>query len=278
MSQIHSRFLTCADRTIHFLEAGDPERDTVVIWHGVTGSCRDHVDLVRNLATDYHVICPDSIGCGLSDWVRDPDTDPGLTAYAAHARALLDQLGITSVRWIGASKGGGLGLILADIMDECPISHLVLNDVGPGFPERLRQAAAKNILHPPQFKTFPAFADHLRALLSKGGLRLDEDHWQALTRHWCRRTDTGQFTFQNDPALAHQFTQQRQDFDLWSHYDRITAKTLLIRAEQSLIPEEDLIEMRARGPRCQVQSRPGGHISLMTDPAEQTVIRAFLKS
>ncbi|MBL4894950.1 MAG: alpha/beta hydrolase [Emcibacter sp.] len=270
-----SRFLTCQGRNIHFLEWGNPARDTVIIWHGVTGTCRDHEELAARLSEDYHVICPDSIGCGLSDWTHDKKQDPGLTAYAAMARDLVRQLGLTSVRWIGASKGGGLGIVLGAIMTECPITHLVLDDVGPGFPDWLRQAAMKNIANPPHFESFPEFEAYLRDMLSRGGLVLDDKRWRHLAETWCRQGDDGKFTFQNDPALANQFSLHGQDFDLWHHYDQITAPTLLIRAKKSIVPDHEVEMMRNRGPKCTVHNREGGHVNLLHKKDLQDVIIGF---
>ena len=273
-----SRFLKCQGRNIHFLEWGDPDHDTVIIWHGVTGTCWDHEELAARLSKTYHVICPDSICCGLSDWAHDKKNDPGLTTYAAIARDLIQQLGLPSVRWIGASKGGGLGIVLGDIMTECSISHLILDDVGPGFPEWLRQAAMKNIASPPLFDSFIKFESYLKNTLSRGGLVLDEKRWRHLAETWCRQTDEGKFTYQNDPALANQFSLHGQDFDIWHHYDVITAKTMLIRANKSIVPDHEMEMMRTRGPKCAVHNRDGGHISLLHENDLQDVIISFLKS
>lgn len=248
----------------------------MIIWHGVTGTCRDHEELAARLSHSYYVICPDSIGCGLSDWTRDKKNDPGLAAYAAIARDLLRQLGITSVRWIGASKGGGLGIVLGDIMTECPLSHLVLDDVGPGFPDWLRQAAMKNIADPPTFDSFIEFETYLKNTLSRGGLLLDDKRWRRLAENWCRQTDDGHFTYQNDPALANQFSLHGQDFNIWHHYDQITAKTLLLRGKKSIVPDHEVDMMRIRGPKCTVQPRPGGHINLLHEKSLQDVIIRFL--
>ncbi len=242
------------------------------------GTCRDHEELAARLSHTYHVICPDSICCGLSDWAHDKKKDPGLATYAAIARDLLCQLGLTSVRWIGASKGGGLGILLGSIMSECQISHLILDDVGPGFPEWLRQAAMKNIASPPHFDSFTKFETYLKDVLSKGGLKLDDKRWRRLAETWCRQTDDGQFTYQNDPALANQFSLHGQDFDIWNHYDQITAKTLLIRGEKSIVADHEVDMMRKRGPKCTVHNRDGGHVDLLHDKCLQGVIINFLNS
>lgn len=224
------------------------------------------------------MICPDSICCGLSDWAHDKKNDPGLTAYAAIARDLLRQLGLTSVRWIGSSKGGGLGIVLGAVMTECPISHLVLNDVGPGFPEWLRQATMKNIARPAHFDSFLKFESRLKDALSRGGLVLDDKRWHHLAKTWCRQTDSGQFTYQNDPALANQFSLHRQDFDIWHHYNAIRARTLLVRARKSIVSDQEVDMMRTRGPKCLVHNRDGGHISLLHEKDLQDVIAGFLES
>tara|TARA_R110002096_G_scaffold320929_15_gene515032 strand:+ start:5351 stop:6232 length:882 start_codon:yes stop_codon:yes gene_type:complete len=273
-----SRFLKCAGRNIHFLEGGNPDHDAIVIWHGVTGTCRDHVELADRLSEKYHVICPDAIGCGLSDWIRDKNTEPGLTFYSEVARDLLKQLNIKKCGWIGSSKGGGLGIILANIMTECPITHLVINDVGPGLPEWMRTAAMKNIASPPRFDSYLQFEENLRQTLSRGKLNLPDHKWRHLALTWSRRTDDGRITFHNDPALAFQFTHHPHDFNLWDHYDQISIPTLFIRGEYSLVDDQEADAMRTRGPKCTIFNRPGGHISLMDDVTEQDVILDFIKT
>jgi len=273
-----SRFLNCAGRNIHFLEGGNPDHDSVVIWHGVTGTCRDHVELAERLAENYHVICPDAIGCGLSDWIENRTIEPGLTFYSEVARDLLRQLNIAGCRWIGSSKGGGLGIILADIMPECPISHLVINDVGPGLPDWMRAAAMKNIASPPRFDSFPQFEENLRQTLSRGKLKLPDAKWRHLALTWSRRTDDGGITFHNDPALAYQFAHHPQDFNLWPHYDQLDIPTLFIRGEYSMVDDVETNAMQSRGPKCKIYNRPGGHISLMDNEEEQNIILDFIET
>ncbi|MCF8475327.1 MAG: alpha/beta hydrolase [Emcibacter sp.] len=276
MHNFKSKFLKCAGRNIHFLEGGSPDNDCVIIWHGVTGTCRDHVELSRRLSQYYHVICPDSIGCGLSDWIVDKNKDPSLIFYSEIARDLLRQLNIKECRWIGASKGGGLGIVLTNIMTECSITHLVINDIGPTLPDWMRTAAMKNIGCPPHFDSYQSFEENLRYTLSRGKLHLTDEKWQHLALTWSRRMDNGGVTFHNDPALAFQFSHHPEDFDLWHYYDNIKIPTLLIRGEYSIVDDFEAQEMQLRGPKCQIYQRPGGHISLMDDPKEQNMIMNFI--
>lgn len=277
MSLSRSRFFTCQNRNIHLLEWGDPRREKVVIWHGVTGTCHDHEILAERLSQEYHVICPDALGCGLSDWVQDKSQDPSLSFAADIAQDLMRQLEATSVRWIGSSKGGSLGMILAAEMQECPITHLILNDVGPTLPERFRQAVKAKLENPPRFDHFLAFENHLRDFLSKTGLTLTEQQWRQLAVHWSRRNENGSFTFHNDPAIANQFSDHPEDFDLWHYFERITCKTLLIRGQHSIVLAEDAERMQRQGTDCTLYPRQGGHVTLLDSEEEQSVIIDFLQ-
>lgn len=275
-----SRFLRCAGRRIHVLEGGPRSGDrAVVLWHGVTGTCEDHRRFAECLVgLGYRVLCPDSPLCGLSDWAQDPAREASLGFYAEVAASLLQQLGVARASWIGASKGGALGIVLAGSeATAVAIDHLVLNDVGPGLPERFRGGLARMLAEPPVFDGFEGFAAHVRAFLEKGGLtQPDEAGWQRIAHAWMRRRDDGRFTFHHDPALAAQFAHHPGDFDLWAHYDRIRAPTLLLRGQRSIVPPEEAAAMASRGPCARVLDRPGGHISLLEDAEEQRVILDFI--
>ena len=53
------------------------------------------------------------MGRGLSAWDRDPEREYTLELYCEQAVDLLDRLGFDTVRWIGSSMGGALGILLA---------------------------------------------------------------------------------------------------------------------------------------------------------------------
>ncbi len=275
-----SRYLRCAGRLLHFLDSGTrgAGQRTVVLWHGVFGTCEDHRLFAHRLATlGYRVICPDAPLCGLSDWAADPAREASLGFYAEAATDLLRQLGIRRTSWIGTSKGGALGIMLAGAAPTgLSIDHLVLNDVGPGLPERFRAGLARMLAEPPVFDDFGGFLTHVRCFLEKGGLAQPEAGWERIARAWMRRTDDGRFTLHHDPALAAQFEHSAEDFDLWARFDRIRAPTLLLRGQNSIVPPDEAAAMAARGPQACVVDRPGGHISLLEDPAEQQLILDFI--
>ena len=103
----------------------------VVAWHGLARTGRDMDDIAAHLAQRWRVICPDTIGRGLSQWSPLPDDEYQLAFYAAQAASLLDQLGIAQCRWLGAAMGGAIGLHATHDALRGRISRLVMNGHHP---------------------------------------------------------------------------------------------------------------------------------------------------
>jgi alpha-beta hydrolase superfamily lysophospholipase len=64
-------------------------------------------------ARGWRVVCPDTIGRGLSQWAGAPEHEYRLAFYARLARELLVQLDIARCHWVGTSMGGALGTVAA---------------------------------------------------------------------------------------------------------------------------------------------------------------------
>ena len=59
--------------TMRWTEWGEPDNPRVLLCvHGLTRVGRDFDRLARELAPHYRVVCPDVVGRGRSDWLRDP--------------------------------------------------------------------------------------------------------------------------------------------------------------------------------------------------------------
>src|SRR5439155_13575214 len=108
-----SHYLACGGREIHYTEWGAQHAETVIAWHGLARTCRDMDDIAAHLAQRYRVICPDTIGRGLSQWSPEPQREYCLAFYVKLATALVDQLGLETVHWLGTSMGGAIGTLAA---------------------------------------------------------------------------------------------------------------------------------------------------------------------
>jgi pimeloyl-ACP methyl ester carboxylesterase len=261
---------------VAYTEWGDPASSRVVICcHGLTRNGRDFDVLAADLAHDCRVVCPDMVGRGLSDWLRDP-LHYGYPQYCADMNALMAHIGADEVLWVGTSMGGLIGMTLA-AQAGTPIRRLVINDVGPFVPKAALQRIADYVGLDNRFSTLAAVETHLRKVLAPFG-PLTDAQWQHLVTHGHRRRADGTFGLAYDPAIANNVRLGVQDWDLWPLWDRISCPTLVIRGAQSdLLLPETAIDMTRRGPRAELVTWDGmGHAPALMEPEQIAAIRAWL--
>lgn len=272
-----SNYVTCLDREIHYMEWGAGNPETVVMWHGLARTGRDFDDIARELAGRYRVLCPDTIGRGLSQWSPEPDKEYGLEFYGRLAHDFVDRLGVGPMRWVGTSMGGAIGMVAAAGPLKQRITHLVLNDIGPTLAEpavaRIRTYAGA----PARFATMTELERYFRTVYQPFG-SLSADQWRRLTETSYRRTEDGMVTPHYDPQITRQFIQHPDDYDLWSFYEAITAPTLCLRGERSdLLLPEVAEAMTRRGPRCRLEVIAGcGHAPALNTPEQIALVSDFL--
>ena len=264
-----SNYIRCADLEIHYTDWGRAERGTVIAWHGLARTGRDMDELAVYLSErGWRVVCPDTVGRGLSQWSAQPAQQYCLAFYARLARELIDGLGLRAVHWVGTSMGGAIGTLCAGGLAEPGLKQrilsLVLNDNAPELAqpaiERIRAYAGQ----PPAFDTVTELEAFFRQVYKPYGW-LSDAQWRRLTETSVRRLPDGRVTPHYDPAMVRQFIDHPDDYRIWEHYDAMTAPVLLLRgAESDLVLPETVVRMRHRGPgalgRLQTIEVPGcGH-------------------
>jgi pimeloyl-ACP methyl ester carboxylesterase len=276
---MNSNYAICEEREIHYTEWGTAHRETVIAWHGLARTGRDMDDIAAHLAQRYRVICPDTLGRGLSQWSPAPQQEYSLAFYGRLAVSLADQLGIDSCHWLGTSMGGAIGLHLAAGAMQGRIRRLVLNDIGP----KLGDAAVERIRayagNPPQFARLSELEQYFRTVYKPFG-RLSDAQWRRLTETSARRTAEGKVTPHYDPNMVMQFLHHEHDYDQWEAYDAIDVPTLCLRgASSDLLLAETAEEMRKRGPRAVVVTIPGcGHAPALNVPEQFALVERFLNA
>lgn len=277
--QPRSRYVPILGHEIHVTEWGEPGAPPVVLWHGLARVGRDFDTLARTLAPLYHVICPDTIGRGLSSWSSNPGQDYQIPTYCAHALGLMDAYGFERVRWVGSSMGGLIGMALAGTGATAGrIDRLVLNDVGcrlnPVAVERIK--AYVTLM--PEFDSMARFEAFMRLAYAPFGTLTDTE-WRRMAETSVRRKDNGTLVAHYDPAVMAAFADAPAAvIEVWPLYDAITCPTLLLRGESSDLLEPEVAEaMTRRGPRCQLVTIPGcGHAPMLNTIDQMAVIQAFL--
>lgn len=270
-----SKYLSCEGRELHYTEWGSGA-ETVVAWHGLARTGRDMDDIAAHLASRFRVICPDTIGRGLSQWSPAPEREYCLDFYARLAVSLVDQLGLERFYWLGTSMGGALGIRLAAGALRGRIRRLVLNDIGPQLGaaavERIRAYAGK----PAQFERVSELEQYFRTIYRPYGW-LSDEQWRRLTETSARRTAEGRVTPHYDPNMVLQFEHHPRDYDQWEAYDAIDVPTLCLRGETSdLLLADTAEEMRRRGPRAVVVTIPGcGHAPALNVPEQFQLVERF---
>ena len=271
-----SNYLVCEGRELHYTEWGAGHADTVIAWHGLARTGRDMDEIAAHLSTRYRVICPDTIGRGLSQWSPVPEQEYCLAFYGRLAVALMDSLGVREAHWIGTSMGGALGIHLAAGALRDRIRRLVLNDIGPKLGEsavaRIRAYAG----NPAQFDRLSDLEQYFRTVYKPFGW-LSDEQWRRLAETSARRTAEGKVTPHYDPKMVLQFECHPNDYDLWDAYDAIDVPTLCLRGETSdLLLADTSEEMRKRGPRAVVVTIPGcGHAPALNVPDQLALVERF---
>ncbi|MCG6859390.1 MAG: hypothetical protein LJE67_15125, partial [Salaquimonas sp.] len=94
-----SVYVQAGSHEIHVAEWGDPAKPALVMWHGLARTGRDFDELAQALCDTYFVICPDTLGRGMSGWAADPAKEYAFTVFGDHTLAILDHYGIGKLRW-----------------------------------------------------------------------------------------------------------------------------------------------------------------------------------
>ncbi len=264
---------------IAYVEWGDPRSDRVAVCvHGLSRQGRDFDLLASAMAAQgWRVICPDMVGRGRSDWLRDPE-EYTLPQYAMDLTVLIARLGVASVDWIGTSLGGLIGIVLAG-QEGSPIHRLVVNDVGPFLPWQALHRLGTSVRNAPRgFPDIASATRYYRTALAPFG-HLSEDEWRHLARHSITEATGGGWRKLCDPDITAAFRPGWFfNLSLWNYWDAIRCPTLVLRgATSDLLLPMTAIEMTRRGPRARVVEFAGcGHAPALMDDTQIDAVTDWL--
>lgn len=278
MTLPRSTYIDAAGFEMHVTEWGDRANPVLVMWHGLARTGRDFDEAARALSADFFVLCPDTLGRGLSAWARRGAADYTFATYGAMTSAMLKHYDVGQFGWVGTSMGGLLGITLAAGPLSDRITHLVINDVGPDIPYDSARRIAEYVGNPPVFDTIADYEFWLRRTYAPFGEN-SESFWRRMVDTSMRRTDKGQVTVHYDPAIVSTMVENKADLDVWNAYDAVTAHTLLIRGAQSdVLPPTVASAMRMRGPCPELVTIPDcGHAPTFSDEKQIDLLRTFLR-
>ncbi len=282
-----SHYHNCHHFNLHVTTWGDASKPAVIAWHGLARTGRDFDWLAQQLCHDYYVVCPDTIGRGLSQWACDPKEDYSFVTYTHIAWDMVQALGLQNIHWIGTSMGGALGLVCAAGLVKPGfkgrIRSLVLNDIAPEISvvavDRIKAYAGQ----PPAFDTVPELEAFFRSAYAPFGA-LTDAQWRHLCETSNRRLPDGRVTPHYDPAITQQFFREVPEYPMWTEYYALDIPVMTLRGAQSDLISPDTIDaMRTRGPGAKGLLRTEevqgcGHAPALNVPEQWELVLDFLKS
>jgi pimeloyl-ACP methyl ester carboxylesterase len=276
MNQPTLNFVNCPDEhgqhRMAYWQWGEANSDHIIICaHGLSRQGRDFDVLAQALCDaapgKLRVVCPDVVGRGKSDWLKDP-MGYQIPQYAADMLALIAQLQPKTLDWVGTSMGGLIGMVICgqpDLPLPAPVRKLILNDVGPAIEWLAIQRIGQYLGKTAQFESVQQAADAMWAISSSFGPHTQEQ-WLALSQAMVKPSGTG-FVLHYDPAIAIPFASATKESTkqgeamLWALHDNIKAQTLITRgAESDLLSVATAHAMTQRGPKAKLVEFAGvGH-------------------
>jgi len=273
---------------------GDPANPrTLVCVHGLSRQGRDFDTLARRLSSQYHVVCPDVVGRGHSDWLAEA-SGYQLFTYVGDMVTMLQSIKAAkgfsdpmSIDWVGTSMGGLICLGLSSLpaaVSGVSLRRVVLNDVGPRLRIEALQRIGEYLGQPLRFASEQEAADYLWSISTSFGPHTPEQ-WLALSRPLLRPAPDGNgLILHYDPAIATPFrsmtaeTAASGEVMVWQVYDNLKAETLLLRGQDSdLLDAATAEEMTQRGPKARLVSFAGvGHAPTLIAPDQVAAVEGFL--
>lgn len=300
MTEPDLQFVPCSDahggHRMAYWSWGDAAAPHVVVCaHGLSRQGRDFDVLARALcersAGPIRVVCPDVVGRGKSDWLKDA-MGYQIPAYAGDMLTLLAELKPTTLDWVGTSMGGLIGMVICGqpgLPLPVPVRRLVLNDVGPSINWQSIVRIGTYLGKAGRFESLEQAAAAMWAISTTFGPHTPAQ-WLELSRHMVKPADTNAdmpatLMVHYDPAIAISIRAMTEEMAaqgeaaVWQLYDNMHAMTLLLRgADSDLLTSATATAMTQRGPKAHLVEFAGvGHApTLIADDQVDCVTRFLL--
>lgn len=265
----------------------------VICVHGLTRNSRDFDSLASYLMKYNHLVfCPDIVGRGDSDWLKNP-LHYTYEQYVADMNALIARTQAKRVDWIGTSMGGIIGMYLA-AQTHSPIRKLILNDVGPQISVSALSRLAKYAGREPHFVSIDEAKNYFKRIYADFG-DLSDAEWQKFTEDSVREVSPNVYVTKLDQgikiaqakskfawkALMHPMKALEGtlfDVNLWDIFRKIKCPVLVIHGQKSdiLVPAT-IQKMKAIHPDTELLTvQNAGHAPALLKEEQHVFITEWL--
>lgn len=272
-------FLTLNGLRFHYQDWGNPSAPPLLMVHGLTRNGHAFDQVAERLREKFRCLAVDVRGRGQSDWGEPADYHN--PQYVQDISALLRELGLERVHWLGTSMGGLIAMTLAAERPQL-FESLVLNDIGPDLAKSGGKRIERFIAGLPQsFSSWEACidfeAERYPWIRDFSKAELEEAY-----RWYVRQREDGSWVFHFDPRVlggrassVERFRQARENH--WKGLKALRCPTLLVRgAESDLLARETVEEMRRVQPKMEFVEVPGvGHAPSLGEPEAAAALDEF---
>ena len=229
---------------------GDPKNPQVLVCvHGLTRRGADFKTLAEAMCQDYYVVCPDVVGRGVSDHLKNPMLY-AVPQYVADMISLIKHLGVSQVDWFGTSMGGLIGMVYA-AMPNSPIRRMLINDVGPRLEPAAIARLGSYVGQPFVFPERKQALDALNTICASFGEHTPEE-WEIYNGPMLLEKE-GVWGLHYDPNISVPFAAvnplmaKAGEMAMWQAFKQIHIPMLLVRGGDS-----DLLSAATAAEMCKV--------------------------
>ncbi len=226
---------------LHYVDWGNETAPTVLLVHGGQDHCRNWDWVAADLRRDYHVVAPDLVGHGDSDWSLDGYYSLQAIVYDLHQ--LTDQQSLAPVNLIAHSWGGMAALRFAGVFPDLVRRLIVIEGLGferdfgdpPPVETRVADWVGKQRAASARLPRRYASILEATARMQEANKHLSQRQAEHLTRHGVMQNEDGTYSWKFD-----NYTRFPQPADLtrdevtrlWS---RITCPVLHVHGRESWV-------------------------------------------
>lgn len=259
---------------------GNPNNPKVLVCvHGLTRRGSDFKTLAEAMSNDYYVVCPDVVGRGDSDRLKNPMLY-AVPQYVADMASLIKQLGVTQVDWFGTSMGGLIGMVYAS-MPKNPIRRMLINDVGPRIEPEAIKRLGSYVGQPFTFTNRADALQRLNEICASFGSHTPEE-WEIYNGPMLVQKD-GLWVMHYDPDISVPFASvnpimaKAGEMAMWHAFKQIHIPMLIVRGgESDLLSAKTVAEMCKVNPYIRSIEIPGvGHAPAFVKSEQVALAKEF---
>jgi len=265
------RFVTVNGLRIHYLEWGAPDKQPLIMLHGIGRVAHTFDHIAPHFSSKYHVMAVDMRGHGDSDW--DPKGAYLVEDYVKDIEGLAKQLGLQDIVIWGNSTGGRVAQVFAGLHPEL-VAAVVSEDVGPERPNQVAESVTRQLKQ--EDEKGWASEDELLSQLKNSNSRTPEEILRAYAHYGSKRRTDGRIIWKRDPAIGNGFVPT----ELWRFVRAIKSPIIyIVGGRSTIVPLATQEELKKVLPQVEIVTIPGaGHYPSEENPMEfLKIVDAFLK-